>query len=100
MMTIQELEQAIRESFKDIYKACYTSRLHVKEIKSCDTVIGYTLVLELNNREKPLTISADGDPEQFLTLVKKELREKQLIRVDYYDGYQVIPDDKCGKTNR
>lgn len=91
-MTTQELEQAILESFITINKVKYIGRIKVIEHKDHD---GYTLVLGLNNNEKELTMSCDGTAEQFLSFIRKEIRERQLCRVDYYSGYQVKPDNKC-----
>lgn len=93
-MTTQELEQAIRDSIEKLYKAKYVSRLIVKEIKDRDTVIGYTLTLDMNNRDKPIYMSREGTPEQFLAYIHEELRVRQLIRVDYYDGYQIVKERK------
>lgn len=94
-MQTQEIEQVIRDYFEQIYKAKYVSRLSVKEIKDRDEVIGYTLTLDMNNRDKPITMSSDGTPEQFLAYIYEEIRSRQLIRVDYYDGHQIVKEFKC-----
>lgn len=96
-MSISQLEQAIQDLIVELYCKVYKPRIIVREIKDKKEVIGYTLVLSLNNREKALTISSDGTPEQFLKRVREELRSRRLDSVDYYNGYQLDPDKEREK---
>lgn len=97
-MTTKGLEQAILELFRNIYQAEYKSGIKVKELMTWDNKHrGYELILDLNNREKPLFISYEGTDKEFLKFLDKELRFMALNRTKYFFGYKFNckEDDRC-----
>lgn len=76
--------------FEELYKKKYLGKLEVKEIPG-----GYTLVLHLNQDEKPIRISAQGDEDTFLKIIREELRTRHFDLAEYYYGYQYYPDPGC-----
>jgi hypothetical protein len=51
----------------------------------------WTLRLNLNQSEAPLSLSYEGDEDGFFRFLEKELRSRQLDRVKYYSGEQTTP---------
>jgi hypothetical protein len=97
-MTTKDLEQAILDLFEEIYQAKYTAGIKVKELMTWDgNHRGYELILDLNNKEKPLTIAYEGDFKTFLKFLNKELRFMALNRTKYYFGqkFNCKEDDRC-----
>lgn len=90
-MTTQDIEQAIRDIIRDLYCAEYNGRLNVKKWSQ-----GYTLTLGLNCADKPLYIMGEGTPEDFLKLIREELRAKRLHCTDYFIGQKIYDnEDGC-----
>lgn len=90
-MTIQDIEQAIRDIIRELYCAEYNGRLEVKKWS-----LGYTLTLGLNNPERPIYIMGEGTPEDFLKLIEKELRAKRLNYTEYFLGQKIYDnEDDC-----
>lgn len=83
-MTTQDIEQAIRDIIKDIYCAEYIGRLEVRQ-----WALGYTLTIGLNNPERPIYIMGEGNSEDFLKLIKNELRSKRLNYTEYFLGQRL-----------
>ena len=52
--------------------------------------------LGLNKDEKPLSIACDGTAEEFLQFIEKELKERSLIRTEYFTAIQLYDDFKDG----
>lgn len=90
-MTTQDIEQAIRDLFPIIYNKCYQGILKVVAIiDSYDkTITGYKLILGLNKEDAPLVIACDGNAEQFLNFVQKELQTRHLEFTEYYTAIQL-----------
>ena len=98
-MTNQELEAAVLSIIEKAYEAKYIGKIKIKNILDCSgKIVGYKLILGLNNNERPLTIQIEGTPEQFLKYVEKELRSRHLHYTTFYKGYQVPIDDGCIDT--
>lgn len=78
-MTIQELDQAIRELIRSIYKAEYVGSLKIKELKD-----GYDLALGFNHTENPIHIAASLTAVKFLKYVEEELKNRRFANNEYY----------------
>ena len=99
-MTNQELEAAVLSIIEKAYEAKYIGKIKIKDILDCSgKIVGYKLILGLNNNERPLTIQIEGTSEQFLKYVEKELRSRHLHYTAFYKGYQVTIDDGCIDTS-
>lgn len=51
----------------------------------------WTLKLNLNQSEAPLSLSYEGSESGFFAFLEKELRSRQIDRVNYYKGEQTTP---------
>lgn len=88
-MTTKDLEQAILDIILQTYNACYNRKLKVKELKRFDgSHLGYELIFDLDNYEKPIRLAIDGDECQFLDYIKKHFYNHRLDYVDYFEGYK------------
>lgn len=90
-MTNQELEQAIRDIINDIYCAEYCARLRVEQNNYCN-IHSYKVTFGLNNNDKPLIISYQGNDADFLTFIREDLRKRYLHYTEYFMGYQLPPN--------
>lgn len=107
--TTQTIEIAIREIIRRIYCSDYCGKLKVKLIKKCSIPncceeqecenYGFELSIYLNKDERPLSLAFDGNIEQFLKFVTKELRNRYLHYTKYYSGYQVIKENNNCNVN-
>lgn len=89
-MTHQELEAAVLCIIEKAYCAKYVGKLKIDNILDCnDNVIGYRMVMGLNNYERPLTFFMHGSQKDFLKYIEKEFRSRHLHYTKYYTGYQV-----------
>lgn len=100
-MTTHDIEQAIRDLIKTIYCREYQGVLKVHETTykfpgEEPEHIGYRMDLGLNKDEKPLSIACDGTAEEFLQFIEKELKERSLIRTEYFTAIQLYDDFKDG----
>ena len=86
-MTPQELEQVIRESITDIYKATYIGKLWVHKIKTG----GWKVQFGLHTPDFPLTIYADLDDDKFIKFIKDELRSRRLGSIYFSELNKVYP---------
>ena len=88
-MTLQELEVAIRDLFKQIYHKEYVAKLKLEELQTAEgTHRGYTLTLGMNNIDKPLIISFEGGEVAYLKFLRQELRDRRLGDTHYFLGYK------------
>ena len=102
-MIIQDIEIAIREIIRRIYCSEYCGRLKVKIIEKCCQTnccedeecenYRFELLIYLNKDERPLSLAFDGNLEDFLKYIAKELRSRRLHYTEYYYGYQVIKEN-------
>lgn len=89
-MTNQELEAAILCIIEKVYCARYTGKIKVEELFDCNNnIVGYKLVLGMNNVERPITMFMHGTQKDFLKYIEKEFRSRHLHYTSYYSGYQV-----------
>jgi hypothetical protein len=84
-MKIEELKQVIHEYFRNIYKQEYIGTLDIKKLEP----IGYSIKLGLGVPNKPLTIYAELEDEQYLKFLKEELR--RFIHVNYGELNMMYP---------
>ncbi len=104
-MSTKDLELAILELIKRIYCVEYCGYIEVKEVKDCtfcygccDSVVpqqtvAYELVLGLQSKDKPLRLAFSGTPEAFLRFIAKELKDRNLNKTQYFNGYKFDPND-------
>ena len=90
MMTTEELEQVILDIIFKLYCKKYIGKLVVIELlDSSKEHLGYTLKLELNKRDKPLSISIEGTDQEFLKQITEELRVGRFSSIDYFEAFQL-----------
>lgn len=94
-MTNEELEQAIREIFLDIYKAEYLGKIWINKLKP----YGYEVKLGLQVPEFPLVIYAELKDEDFLKFFREEIKSRNLIKV-YYSTLKKEMFPECNNINR
>lgn len=88
-MTLQELEVAIKDLFIQIYSKEYVGKLKLEELLTTDNQHrGYKLTLGMNNADKPLIISFEGDEKGYLKFLRQELRDRRLGDTHYFLGYK------------
>ena len=88
-MTLQGLEVAIRDLIKELYCKEYVGKLKLEELfTSENTHRGYKLTLGMNNVDKPLIISFEGDYKPFLKFLRQEFRDRRLGDTLYFLGYK------------
>lgn len=78
-MNTQELEQAIREKFIEIYNSIYLGKLWVTKLDP----IGYQIKIGLNTPEAPRVIYAELEDDKFLEFLQKEIKDMKLNTVFY-----------------
>lgn len=83
-MTTTEIEQATLDIIKKVYCKEYISKLKVDELVDG----GYSLMLAMNNRDKPIYINYGGTAEEFLKFIKEELRYRHFNTDTYSKGYK------------
>lgn len=97
---MEELKQKLIQIIQEVYRKIYIGKLQVERLNP----VGLVVKLGLNIDEKPITIAADLEDEQFLDFFRKEIREKRLDETKYFIGDQLLPYDECslpkGCSNR
>lgn len=94
---MNKLEQAILDIIEKRYKKKYIGGIKVTKLGK--GWAGYKLVLDLGNPDKhPITISADLEAEDFLKFVEQELISRQLIKVQWFKGVKINPENDEGRT--
>lgn len=73
-MTIQELDQVIREYFKDIYNKEYIGKLDIYKLNP----IGYHVNFIIYNPEQPFTVCAYLNDIEFLKFIRKEIHSSKF----------------------
>ena len=95
-MTNQELELAILDIIRKVYEAEYTGRIKVISSHDCGDIYQYELILGMNNFERPIRMGYQGNQQDFLKYIDKELRRRYLHHTSFYCGYKVDTDgNKC-----
>lgn len=92
MMTPEELEVAIRDIIVKTYCKKYVGKMTC--IPACQGV-GWTVIMGMNNEEKPITISAELPDDKFLKFFREELLDRNWDTVKFFTGYKTYPDDGC-----
>lgn len=85
-----ELEQKILDYIKSCYKAEYIGFLEVEELHP-----GYIFKIGVPSYITPtVIISYHNTEEEFLEFIKLEIRQKNFMRVDYYNIIRISDDKK------
>lgn len=84
-MTLTDLEVAILGFMRKIYCKEYIGKINVSKLPED---VGYKLTLGLNNNEKPLVIAIEGSEQDLLKSIYEELRFRNLVEVEYFEGYE------------
>lgn len=80
-MNNKELEKKIHDFIVKIYKAEYIGRLEVSNQNGM-----YTLLLGVPSPDFPTTITLQtDDPKEFLAYIEDELKNRDYMRVYYYN---------------
>lgn len=88
-MTLQGLEVAIKDLFREVCCKEYVGKLKLEELLTTEgTHRGYKLTLGMNNIDKPIIISFEGDSKSYLKFLKQELRDRRLGDTLYFLGYK------------
>ena len=92
---MNNMEKAILDIIEKHYHKKYIGGIKVTKLGKEPT--GFKLVLDLGNPDKRLlTLSADLTAEDFLKFVEQELISRQLIRVQWFKGVKIYPDEERG----
>ena len=98
-MTPEELEQAIRDLIMRIYCKKYVGEMLCIPMCSGE---GWTVVLGMNNVDKPITISAQLPDDKFLKFFEEELNSRDWNTIKWFKGYMTAPNNLnciCQKMN-
>ena len=78
---MSEIEEKIKYIIECIYQCEFKGRVKVNEDKD-----SYILRLSLNQDERPIFITYQGDQEDFVNYVIDEIKKRRLITTEYYTG--------------
>ncbi len=70
IMDTKDLESAVQDIIKEIYEKEYTGMLRVIKLKN-----GYKLQLGFGHNDIPQEYAFDGNEQQFLKYIRKELKK-------------------------
>jgi len=86
-MTKEELKKAesdLKKFIECFYECKFTGKIKIEEIYEKT----FYIRLILNQDERPLQMTYDGDFDKFIEFVKKEIGSRQLNKTEYYTGYK------------
>ena len=90
---MNNMEKAILDIIERRYKKKYVGGIKVTKIGT--GWAGYKLVLDLGiPGKRDITITADLEAEDFLKFVEQELISRQLIKVQWFKGIKIYPEDE------
>lgn len=78
IMDTKDLESAVLDIIKDIYEKEYTGMLKVIKLKR-----GYKLQLGFGHNDVPQEYAFDGNAENFLKYIKRELKKAGWDSIDF-----------------
>ena len=78
IMDTKDLESAVLDNFKNVYEKEYTGMIKVIKLKS-----GYKLQLGFGHNDIPYECAFDGNAEQFLNFICKELRKIHWDSIEF-----------------
>lgn len=87
-MTPTELKQVILGYIRELYNREYIGQLDIEALNP----IGYKVSFNFAKANNPLVIISDLPDEEFLSFIKKELRNKKLHGTEYYKITKLQPD--------
>lgn len=90
IMDMNDLESAVRELIKNIYKKEYTGMLKVIKLKN-----GYKLQLGFGHNDKPYECAFEGNAEQFIYFMCDELRKIHWDSIDFGELKKVYFTSGC-----
>lgn len=94
---MNKMEKAVLDIIEKRYKKKYIGGIKITKLGT--GWAGYKLVLDLGNPDKrQIQISADLEAEDFLKFVEQELISRQLIKVQWFKGIQIYPEDEERRT--
>lgn len=99
-MTSQELEVAIRECIRDIFKADYVGKLKATEFEQ-----GWLITFGMITPEAPITLSIPfKDMDKILKFIKKDFQDRNIraddfgyIQMTYFNNNSCIKKKCCVK---
>jgi hypothetical protein len=87
-MTPIELNQAIRDYMRQIYRAEFIGDIKVDKLDP----EGYKVSFYLNRTENPLIIMSDLEGDDFLKFIQKELRIRRLNGTKYFKATKLYQE--------
>ena len=93
-MTTQELEQVILEYIQEITNTEYVGKIDIKKLEP----IGYCVKLGLSVPERPLTIYAELEDDEFLDFIKKDLQSRNFP-ARFYGQLNLVYPEECGERS-
>lgn len=94
-MTIQALEQVIREYIMDIYKKTYIGKLNIQKLDPK----GYCIKLGMNTPDQPITIYAELEDNEFLKFLRKEI-ESMSLNLVYFGSLNLRYPYECNPISK
>lgn len=86
-MTHTELEQVIRDYYRDQFQVEFIGRIRVEDLDP----VGYKVSLNLDHSENPVVYIADLPDEEFIPFIKEELRRSKLHEVEFFKAIKIQP---------
>lgn len=78
---MRELENKIKEMIECTYECIFKGKVEVKKLGD-----SYQLRLSLNQPERPIWMTYQGDEDDFLKYLKDEFKKRRLSDTEYYTG--------------
>lgn len=90
---MNNMEKAVLDIIERRYKKKYVGGIKITKVGK--GWAGYKLVLDLGiPGKRAITITADLEAEDFLKFVEQELISRQLIKVQWFTGIKIDPDEE------
>lgn len=86
-MKTQELEQVIREYFRNIYHKEYIGQIKIEKLDP----IGYCVKLGMATPDQPITICAALEDKAFLKFMRQEIKDRRFNCIYFGELKRVYP---------
>jgi hypothetical protein len=73
---------------KELYQMDFRGDIKIKDLDSG----GYSVSFNFNKSENPVVIIADLPDDEFLSLIKEEIRNRKFHKVKYYNTTKLPPN--------